>query len=79
MPQYRVVKKAFFGGKLYDPAGKRKVLTVDKPFTEKEIPSWVEPIKEVAKAKSRAKPKTAPAVKEDPSFMADESASVETL
>lgn len=80
MPQYQVVKKAFFGGKLYDPAGKRTVLTVDKPFTEKNIPSWVKPIKEAAPVKAKSKPRTkATTPKDEPSFMADESASVETL
>ena len=86
MPQYQVVKKAFFGGKLYDPSGKRPVLTVDKPFTEKNIPSWVKPIKEAApvkakaKAKPRAKAKATATPKDEPSFMdGDASKSVETL
>lgn len=80
MPQYQVVSKGFFGGKLYDPSGKRPVLSVDKPFTDKTIPSWVKPIKEAVPVKAKAKPRAkASTPKDEPSFMADESKSVETL
>tara|TARA_R110000850_G_scaffold91270_2_gene193834 strand:+ start:6643 stop:6882 length:240 start_codon:yes stop_codon:yes gene_type:complete len=79
MPQYKVVSKAFFGGKLYDPVGKRKVLTVDKPFTDKTLPSWLKPM--VADAAPRAKKsRAASPPKAEPSFMEDDAdKSVETL
>lgn len=46
MPKYRVLKPGFFGGRLYDPQGKRSVLHTDKPFPkdddgEEQIPSWL--------------------------------------
>ena len=42
MPQYKVIEKGFFDGKLYDPQGKRSVLSTDKPFTKKNpMPSWL--------------------------------------
>lgn len=43
MPRYQVIKPGFYDGKLYDPEGKRKTLTVDKAF--KKCPSWLKPIK----------------------------------
>lgn len=42
MPRYKVKAPGFFGGKMYHPEGKRPILHVDKPFTEKDMPSWVE-------------------------------------
>ena len=79
MPQYQVIDKGFFGGKLYDPAGKRRTLTVDKPFSDKDIPSWVKPIKAAPKP-IKAAPKAKAAPKDEPSFMEnDASNSVETL
>jgi|TARA_R110000744_G_scaffold380326_3_gene500753 hypothetical protein len=78
MPQYKVVSKGFFGGKLYDPDGKRSTLNVDKPFTDKTIPSWVKPM--VASAAPKAKKAKTTAPKTEPSFMEDDaSKSVETL
>jgi hypothetical protein len=44
MPRYKVVKQGFLNGNLYDPEGKRRELTTDKPF--KECPSWLVPVKE---------------------------------
>lgn len=41
MPQYKVVAPGFFGGKMYDPNGKRNVLFVDKPFKKGKLPSWL--------------------------------------
>lgn len=41
MPSYKVTARGFFNGHIYDPEGKRRVLTVDKPFTKKNMPSWV--------------------------------------
>jgi len=41
MPSYKVIAPGFYDSKLYDPEGKRKVLTVDKPFNKKNKPSWV--------------------------------------
>lgn len=83
MPSYQVKRKGFFGGKLYDPDGKRPVLSVDKPFTDKDMPSWVTPIKETAAPKARTKGKAKAKVespKDEPSFMEDDASnSVETL
>lgn len=49
MPSYKVKEKGFFGGRIYDPEGKRRVLHTDKPFPSKnkkeQHPSWLEPIK----------------------------------
>lgn len=36
---YRVKSPGFYGGQLYDPNGKRKILTVKEPF--KKTPSWL--------------------------------------
>lgn len=41
MPRYPVLKPGFFAGRMYDPNGKRRILTTDKPFTAKNKPSWV--------------------------------------
>jgi hypothetical protein len=82
MPQYQVTSKGFFDGRLYDPNGKRTVLKVDKPFADKDIPSWVEPLQEEApKAKSRARAKAnVPTAPKDPDFTtSDPSSGVETL
>lgn len=66
MPSYRVKEKGFFDGRIYDPNGKRPVLVVDKPFTKKNMPSWVEPIKETttqSKARQTAAKKQTEAAK----------------
>ena len=54
MPSYNVIAKGFYGGKTYDPQGKRRVLDVDKPFNKATMPSWVEPIKEVSPSQPSA-------------------------
>ena len=50
MPSYRVLKQGFFGGRLYDPKGKRRVLHTEEAF--KKVPSWLESIKTEAPAQS---------------------------
>lgn len=49
MPSYKVLQPGFFGGRIYDPEGKRPVLHTDKPFPKKDkveqVPSWLEPLK----------------------------------
>lgn len=49
MPQYKVKQgqKGFYEGRLYDAAGKRPILVVDKPL--KPVPSWVIPLKDESK------------------------------
>lgn len=42
---YKVIAPGFFNGKLYSPDGPRAELVTDKPFTKKNMPSWVEPVK----------------------------------
>lgn len=51
MPQYRVKKgmKGFYAGRLYDADGKRPFISVAEPLKEKDIPSWVEPIKQISR------------------------------
>ena len=74
MPSYKVLQKGFFGGRLYDPAGKRPVLHTDKPFPLKnkveQVPSWLEPITKAetpaqAKARKAAETKAANAAKKE--------------
>lgn len=47
---YRVIAPGFHGGKLYDPAGKRQILTVDKPFKKGKLPSWLAEMPSESKA-----------------------------
>lgn len=46
MPSYKVVKKGFHGGRMYDPEGKRNMLHTETPFPSKDkkeqVPSWLE-------------------------------------
>lgn len=51
MPTYKVIKPGFMGGKLYDPQGKRRTLTVSKAF--ENCPSWLEPVKEESAAQRK--------------------------
>lgn len=57
MPRYKVKEKGFFGGKLYDPDGKRKILHTEKPFPKKgnkeQVPSWLEVIKSETDAEKK--------------------------
>jgi len=55
MPQYKVLEKGFYNGMMYDPRGKRPVLTTDKPFTKKNpMPKWLGPMpKESADLKAK--------------------------
>jgi len=85
MPAYKVKKdrKGFYNGVLYGAGTNRSVLYTEKPFTKKDIPSWVEPepLKDGAK-KSNRKPTKKPTV--TPDFTAAESGpaketTVETL
>ena len=59
MPSYKVLQKGFYGGRQYDPAGKRPVLHTDKPFPSKggkeQVPSWLEAIKSETPAKAKAR------------------------
>lgn len=50
MPTYKVINPGFYGGKLYDPEGKRKTLTTDKPFAKKSMPSWLTDMPKESKA-----------------------------
>lgn len=43
--KYKVLEPGFFNKMLYSPTGKRRVLTVDKPFPKDKMPSWLELIK----------------------------------
>lgn len=72
MPSYKVLGKGFYGGRMYDPAGKRPVLYTDKPFPSKggkeQVPSWLEIIDKPetpaqAKARKAAETKAANAAK----------------
>lgn len=73
MPSYKVISKGFFGGHLYDPAGKRRVLHTEKPFPSKDkkeqVPAWLEAIQgetaAQAKARKTAETKAANAAKKE--------------
>jgi hypothetical protein len=75
MPSYQVIEKGFYGGSLYDPAGKRRTLHVEKPF--KKCPSWLKPLKAesatVAKKRVTAEKKVA---KADAKKAADDTAEI---
>jgi hypothetical protein len=43
MPKYEVIEQGFWGGVMYSPTGKRKVLHADKPL--KPLPSWLKEVK----------------------------------
>lgn len=62
MPTYKVIAPGFYGGNYYDPEGKRKTLTTDKPFTKKnKMPSWLAVMPDeskVVKAKREAQEKS---------------------
>jgi len=93
MPKYKVIKKGFYAGKLFDPNGKRPFLHTDRPL--KPVPVWLEPEKEETptekkkrlaaekKANSAAKKKAAAdrQAVEDLTFMGagEKAAAVETL
>lgn len=63
MPSYRVKEKGFFGGQMYDPKGKRRILHSDKPL--KPVPKWLDPIVDTSPKKSkRAEAAEAKAAKE---------------
>lgn len=54
MPSYKVIKPGFFGGKFYHPEGKRPVLFSSKPFSKKDMPSWLSQMpKESAAVKAK--------------------------
>ena len=53
MPSYKVISPGFFAGKLYLPDGKRRVLSVDKPF--KKTPKWLQAIKAETAAEKKAR------------------------
>jgi hypothetical protein len=59
MPSYKVLKKGFFKGELYDPEGKRKVLHNTKPFElvkkKENVPSWLKRIKPETAEESAAR------------------------
>ena len=50
MPRYQVIAPGFFGGKYYNPEGKRRTLTTSKPFPKKELPSWLAPMPKESEA-----------------------------
>jgi hypothetical protein len=65
MPKYKVTAPGYHGGHLYHPEGKRKVLITDKPFSKKNMPSWVKLMKsETAEEKEARKAKEAAESKE---------------
>jgi len=43
MPTYEVITTGFYNGNMYDPQGKRRVLTTDKPLSP--VPSWLKSVK----------------------------------
>ena len=59
MPSYKVLKQGFFGGKLYNPDGKRNTLHTEKPFPSKDkkeqVPTWLEAIVGETPAQAKAR------------------------
>lgn len=59
MPSYKVKSKGFFDGRMYDPAGKRRVLHTEKPFPSKDkkeqVPAWLEAIQGETAAQAKAR------------------------
>lgn len=54
MPSYKVKTPGFFNGEYYHPKGKRPVLHTDKPFSKKDMPTWLVPLpKESAAVKAK--------------------------
>lgn len=43
MPNYEVLEPGFYNGKLYDPSGKRRIVTTDKPLNP--VPKWLKAVK----------------------------------
>lgn len=72
MPRYKVLIKGFFGGRLYDPEGKRRILHTEEPFPSKDkveqVPKWLEALKSEtsadAKSRKAADAKTAKTAKQ---------------
>ena len=78
MPSYKVLEPGFFGGRLYDPNGKRAVLTVDKAFSKKNMPSWVEPLKgETATQRKKREDAEAKALKDAETAKTEDGAEIE--
>jgi len=73
MPKYRVKSPGFFGGVLREPGGKHDPVVTSKPIPKKEMPSWLELVKEDPKKKNTAEPNDTV-----DSFMGDEDG-VQTL
>ena len=71
MPSYQVLEKGFYDGMMYDPAGKRRTLHVDKPF--KKCPSWLKPMKAETGAAAKKRVTTA---KKDAKKVADDTAEI---
>jgi len=63
MPSYKVIEPGFFDGAMYAPSGRRKTLTVDKPFTKENKPSWVAPLDEQKVERSSPAKKPPKAIK----------------
>jgi uncharacterized damage-inducible protein DinB len=55
MPQYKVKSPGYYKGELYDPAGKRPTLHVDKAFTR--CPRWLKPMQGETAAEKGARTK----------------------
>jgi hypothetical protein len=68
MPKYRVLKTGFYGTVLRVPGGKHDPVVTSKPIPKKELPSWLELIKDDGKVKNEV---TEPNDTVD-SFMGDE-------
>lgn len=69
MPSYQVIKPGFFGGRLYDPHGKRNVLHTEKAFPSKnkkeQVPSWLKAIKAETPAEKKAREEEEARLKEE--------------
>lgn len=59
MPSYKVLHKGFFGGRIFDPEGKRPVLHTETPFPSvkgvEQVPEWLQALKTETPAQASAR------------------------
>jgi hypothetical protein len=59
MPSYKVKSKGFFGGVLYGPGSRRRVLDTESPFPsvdgKEDVPAWLEAIAVETPSQARAR------------------------
>lgn len=56
MPSYKVKQTGFYGGVLRTPGGKHDPVVTGKAIAKKDLPSWLEEIKEKPNRASKKQP-----------------------